>query len=68
MSTLEVYDALCEAETKLKKELFNPALSNTDQAVAFAMLQGILEARHKEYIRQPLTIERYHQAQREEQR
>ena len=50
MADLEVYDALGEAVTKLKKELVNPALSHADRAVVFAMLQGIMEAWYKEYI------------------
>lgn len=58
MADLEVYDALIEAETKLKKELVNQALSNADLAVVFAMLQGVMEARYKEYIRQSFAIER----------
>lgn len=66
MTDLEVYLALDEAATKLKEELLNPSLTPADFAAVFAMLQGVLEARHKEYIRQPLAIERYHQAQREE--
>lgn len=66
MLDLEVYDALSEAVAKLKKELSNPSLTRPDQAVVFAMLQGVMEARYKEYIRQPFAIERRDQAQREE--
>ena len=66
MLDLEVYDALSEAVAKLKKELSNPSLTRPDQAVVFAMLQGVMEARYKEYIRQSFAIERRDQAQREE--
>ena len=67
MNTLEVYDALDAAATNLKKELINPALTTTDQAVVFAMLQGVMEARYREYIRQPLAIERRDQTREEPQ-
>lgn len=67
MADLEVYDALIEAETKLKKELANPALTRPDQAVVFAMLQGVMEAQYKEYIRQPFAIERRDQNREEPQ-
>ena len=67
MNTLEVYDALSEAVTKLKRELANPALTQANQAVVFAMLQGVMEARYREYLRQPLAIERRDQTREEPQ-
>ena len=50
MNPLDTYDALSNAIGELRVELGKSNLSHVEEEVLYAMLEGLLDARHKEYI------------------